>query len=315
LQAQRRRRRQKQSSADRAKKAETPQIWLTVLYVIGLGLPWDWRRGPSDSSEREHLTAMAGSLPKNALVAMDAGFVGYEFWQALADAPVAFVARVGGNVRLLKNLGHARRQDNLVYVWPDAARRRQQRPLVLRLECFVGGKEPVYLVTNILDAKRLSTQDLKAVYQARWGVELFYRDFKQTFERGKLRSKTADHAELELDWSLLGLWAMNLYASLEHAALEIAPHRRSVANVLRAFRNPLCESKSAADAGEDLWSLLAQALKDEYQRTSTKASRDYPRKKHKRAMSAPQITLATAEQIREARELLKPTVAEEGLTA
>lgn len=40
-QVRRRRKRKQQSQADREKKAATPQIWLTMLYHVGLGLPWD----------------------------------------------------------------------------------------------------------------------------------------------------------------------------------------------------------------------------------------------------------------------------------
>ena len=39
----------------RAKKANSPQIWLTVIWRVGTGLPWDWQTGPSDSSEQERL--------------------------------------------------------------------------------------------------------------------------------------------------------------------------------------------------------------------------------------------------------------------
>jgi hypothetical protein len=310
-----RNRRQKQSQADRAKKAENPQVWLTVLYVVTLGLPWDWRSGPSDSSERKHLCEMARGLPQDALVTMDAGFVGYEFWKTLLDAKVGFVSRVGGNVKLLKSLGLVRCQGNIVYVWTDAAQRKNTPPLALRLERFRGGKEDVYLVTNVWDQERLSTQALKAVYKARWGVELFYRDFKQTFERGKLRSKSADNVQLEVDWSFMGLWAMNLLASLEHAAAGVTPSQRSVANVLRAFRTPMHEYKSAPEPGEDLWSLLSHALKDEYQRTSSKASRDYPHKKQKHAISSPDIVPATAKQIDAAREFFKTDSYIKGLPA
>ncbi len=49
---------------------------------------------------------------------------------------------------------------------------------------------------------RLSSRQMREIYQARWGVEIYYRDFKQTFGRGKLLSKTADNAQLELDWSI-----------------------------------------------------------------------------------------------------------------
>ena len=47
-----------------------------MLWHVGSGLPWDWRTGPSDSSEREHFQEMLGSLPSGALLTADAGFMG-----------------------------------------------------------------------------------------------------------------------------------------------------------------------------------------------------------------------------------------------
>jgi len=295
--------RKKQTQKDRDKKASTPQIWLTAIYHLGTGLPWDWRTGPSDSSERGHLAEMARDLPEGALLTMDAGFVGYDFWRELDQAGVSFVARVGSNVKLLQNLGYARHRKNTVFVWPDKAQRKRQPPLVLRLECFREGKEEVYLVTNVLEETRLNCLAMKQVYAARWGVEIYYRDLKQTFERAKLRSKAADNAQLELDWSIVGLWAMGLYAAVQHAAEGIPPVRRSIAGVLRAFRLPMEQAKCEADPGEDLESLLAIAVKDNYQRKSSKASRERYEKKKKKPIGPPDIAMATKQQQTLARQL------------
>ena len=35
-----------------------PQIWLTLIWHMGLKLPWSWRTGPSTASERGHLLEM-----------------------------------------------------------------------------------------------------------------------------------------------------------------------------------------------------------------------------------------------------------------
>lgn len=296
LGAQRRRKQKRQSEADRAKKANTPQIWLTMLYHLGLGLPWDWRQGPSNSSERAHLLDMAKDLPEKSLLTLDAGFVGYKFWRTLDELGVAFVARIGSNVRLLKNLGVVRREKDIVYVWPDQARRQQKPPLALRLHELTEGREAVYLVTNVLEEERLSRSQMQTIYQARWGIETYYRDFKQTFGRGKLLSKTAENARLELDWSIVGLWAICLYGTAQQVAQGIEPKRRSVANLLHAFRLPLEQPKCPADEGEDLFSLIARAVKDSYQRTTSKTSRNHPRKKTKHAIGQPIIQNATKEQ-------------------
>src|SRR5206468_4351477 len=47
----RRRARSRASQARHArqKKANSPQMWLTTMFHVGTGLPWDWRTGPSDS--------------------------------------------------------------------------------------------------------------------------------------------------------------------------------------------------------------------------------------------------------------------------
>jgi hypothetical protein len=294
---QRKQKQQKQQTEEaRAKKASTPQIWLTVLYHVGLGLPYDWRTGPSDSSEREHLLDMAKDLPEKALITLDAGFVGYDFWQTLDQAGVAFVARVGSNVRLLKNLGYVRREQDIVYVWPDQARKKQQPPLMLRLHAFSGKKEEVYLVTNVIEKTRLSAAQMREIYQARWGVETYYRDLKQTFARAKMLSKTADNAQLELDWSIIGLWAICLYGTAQHLANGISPRWRSVANLLHAFRLPMEQAKCEPDDGDDLFSLIAIALKDNYERKSSKASRNHPCKKKKHKIGKPIFLQATKEQ-------------------
>ncbi len=235
------------------------------------------------------------------MLTLDAGFVGYEFWRQLDQAGVSFVARVGGNVKLLKNLGCVRRRRDIVYVWPDQAQRKSQPPLVLRLEHFRGGKEDVYLVTNVLAAERLSQRQMIEIYAARWGVEVYYRDFKQTFARGKLRSKTADNAELELDWSLLGFWAMCLYTAAQHAACGVAPNQRSAAGMLHAFRLTMEQYKCVAEDEEHFLQLLADARKDNYERQSSKASRGHPRKKKKTAIGQPIILPATNEQRAAAR--------------
>jgi hypothetical protein len=301
--AQRRKARKRRNAARaRRKKAAGPQMWLTVLWHVGTQLPWDWRTGPADSSERQHLVQMLDGLPADALITADAGFVGYAFWKAVLDSGRQFLIRVGSNVRLLKQLGSAQEKNGLVYLWPDEAASKGQPPLVLRLIVVQNGKEPVYLVTSVLDEQALSDEQVVEIYRMRWGIEVFYRHFKQTFERRKLRSQSADNAEVEAAWSLLGLWAMALHSQWKLAQAGIPVRRMSMAGILRAYRKAMREYKSRPDLGEDLWSLLNGALIDEYKRVS-KASRDYPRKKYDPPIGAPEIVPATREQKARAKKI------------
>jgi hypothetical protein len=109
------RKKKKQAKKNREKKAQTPLIGLTLFWHVGTGLPWAWRFGPSDSSERAHATEMAKELSKDHLLVADAGFIGYEFWKSLMENGVHFLARVGGNVRLLTELGYVNESQGTVY--------------------------------------------------------------------------------------------------------------------------------------------------------------------------------------------------------
>src|SRR5207248_10130160 len=124
------------------------------------------------------------------------------------------------------------------YRWPGRAARKHQPPLALRLVVAVGGKHPVYLVTNVPHS-RLSDAQVVEIYRRRWGIELFFRHLKQTFQRRKLRSTSAENARVELQWSLVGLWCLALYAQVELMKRGVDPQELSMAGALRAFRRTL----------------------------------------------------------------------------
>jgi hypothetical protein len=297
------RRAKKQSAASIAKKANSPQMWLTLLWHVGSGLPWAWRTGSSDSSERGHLAEMLPELPENSLITADAGFIGYDFWKTILDGGHHFVIRVGANVRLIKQLGYARQYEHTVYLWPDAKTKKKQPPLVLRLIVIHDGKQPVYLVTN-LTKSQLSDRQAATIYAARWGIELFFRTFKQTFGCRKLRSRSAENAPLELDWSLLGLWCICLLGQRTLAACGEDPTRLSAAAAIKALQSTIRDYRLRPEClEENLWTQLSNAVLDDYQRTRCKTSRNYPRKKTRQAIGAPTITSASKLQISAAKEL------------
>lgn len=283
------------------KKAAAPRVWLTTLWHVGAGLPWSWASGPSDSSERAHALDMLLWLPERSLLTADAGFVGYEFWHALQEAGHDFLIRVGANVTLLKQLGCFRECAGRVYLWPDKHARQGRPPIVLRLVVAHNGKHPVYLVTSVLTKTALSDRQLIELYRARWGVEVFYRSFKQTFGRRKLRCASPDNALVELDWSLLALWAACLYAKAQQLQAGEDLAKTSVAGVLRILR------RAIRDPDLVLAPLLALTLVDCYHREH-KASRDYPRKKiDAPATSPPTILKALKSQALLAQEIRRLT--------
>jgi len=288
----------KKRRSKRLSERVKPQIWLTLLWHTGLCMPWSWKTGPSTSSERGHFLEMLTALvfPEKTLFCGDAGFVGYELWKAMQDAGHHFLIRVGANVRLLKNLGYAREREGLVYLWPTEAARKQQPPLVLRLIVLQGPRGAVYLVTNVLCTKALSDRQAAKLYRLRWGVELQFRSYKQTFGRGKLLSRTPQRALVELDWSLLGLWMIQLLAVKEQLAIGCPPERSSVALAVSVIQEAMHAWPDEVCNPHVLRSRLSAAVKDEYHRTSSKRARYRPHFKDVPSAGKPKITCATAKQ-------------------
>jgi hypothetical protein len=292
--------RKKKSKNKRKKnraKAETvtPQIWLTLLWHMGLRLPWCWKMGPSDSSERGHFQDMLmdQNFPKDTLFCGDAGFTGYDFWKSIMDQGHHFLIRVGANVRLLTKLGYyARERDGIVYVWPDSAARKKQPPLILRLVRLQSERGDVFLLTNVLNPRLLSDALASRLYTLRWGIELQFRTLKQTFGRRTLRSRTPDRAYAELEWSLLGLWIIHLSAVKEQVKIGEPPSRTSAAMAIRVVRSILFVWCEVPEKGADLWTRLRNAVIDTYERQSSKRARYRPNKKDTPSAGKPKIVVA-----------------------
>jgi IS4 transposase len=273
-----------------------PQMWITLMWQMSLGVPWSWKLGPSNSSERAHAKEMIedGDFPENTLFVGDAGFVGYEFWKWILDHGHDFLVRVGGNVHLLKSLGfHTEKCGNIVYCWPSAAMAKKLPPLVLRLVKCKIGKTKVYLLTSVLDEGQLSVKEIVQLYKKRWGIELEYRALKQTFERRNLRSRIGPRAFAEMDWSIFALAVLKMFTLKEQMVSRKAdPKKLSFAQSLRAVRQSLDQLNGRPQNEGGLKGLLKAALLDTYERKALKAGRYKPSRKDTPKCGAPVVVRA-----------------------
>ena len=169
--------RKKKSKGMRRRKNERnkpqpqhPQVWITLLWHMGVRLPWTWRLGPSNSSEREHVKQILREerFPKDTLLCGDAGFVGYDLWKAILDAGVNFLVRVGANVSLLSEYADYRRLKNgVVLCWPKGKMASGERPLRLRLVRAKIGKTWMWLLTSVLSDHQLTMAQIVQFYSMR----------------------------------------------------------------------------------------------------------------------------------------------------
>lgn len=285
------------------KQRTAPQLSLTVLYHLTLGLPWDFRFGAGIESERSHLSAMLDDLPPKTLLVADAGFIGDDLCRRLAERSLAMLFRVGGNIRLLTELGAACEvRGETVYLWTDKAQHAGRPPLVLRLIILGPPDKRVYLVTNVLDAQQLSVELAAEFYRLRWGVEVFYRSFKQTMRQKTLVSRAPEGCRQELPWGVVGLWMMGLMTLPQRLAAQQEPRRWSPAATRNILRQRL---RGDAPPGRSLPQEWAAAVHDSYCRKRPKQARDWPHQKREPPAKSPQFKTAKPTQRRKAQALLK----------
>lgn len=192
-------------------QSRRPHMWITALVHLGTGVNWAWRLGRADASERHHMLDLIETLPEDSLLVADAGFTGYELFCALMKANRHFLIRLSGSYTLFVDYELVvNYKESKVYIWPRKnGGKKRKKPLVLRLIRLAGktqdngAKNDVWLITNVLDSKRLSCQTAGIIFRMRWEHEVFYRTYKCTLNQAKLASRTVRHAIREVELLLM----------------------------------------------------------------------------------------------------------------
>jgi len=271
-----------------------PQWWITWLVHLPTGVIWDWRQGPGNSGERTHLRTMIGTVPPSTLVVADAGFGGFDLLGQLSRAGVHFLIRCAGGTTLLvegtrhqiERVGEHRE----VLLWPTG--KRKQVPLRLRLIVLKRGGKRVYLLTNVMESKRLSRPMAGELYGARWGVEVGYRSLKQTLDRRRVLARTPEPGAMELAGNILALALLMLQGAL---VLGARAARLSVAAALRVLRQ-MIEAVRHGKTTLRFLEYLCAAVKDEYRRRRSKRARDWPHKKKQSPPGPPRLRRPTPQE-------------------
>jgi hypothetical protein len=294
---------------------QAPQVWITMMWHMSLRLPWTWRLGPSNSSERGHVMEILEQekLPRNTLFCGDAGFVGYDFWKAILKVG-HFLVRVGGNVNLLSEQADIKRLGGgIVLCWPKDKMDSGAEPLRLRLVKVKIGKTTMWMLTSVLDRKKLSNKKIIKYYKMRWGVEVEYRGLKQTIDKRSLRCRNSDRVYVELDWSIRGMAFAELLALREQipnddenqtqGEQDYDTTDRSFANAMRALRKCMRNLNKCADPSNDLLSHLSRALVQKYNNRTNKKARYRPKNPDKKPIGEPQVTRLNREQREKLRKI------------
>jgi len=282
-------------------KNAAPSIWLTAVVHLRTGVPWCWWWGQGDANERWHLQQMLPFLPALTLLVADAGYIGYEL-MSLVSQRVSFLIRGCSKAPLYtKNLVKmdAFREGECLY-WPKELQKKGAPPLrvrVLRLRKKKGNTkgQDVWLITNVLDPKRLSLDQAGRYYRWRWENEGFFRTYKRTLKKLKLESRTVALVHREAEGSMLALQIL-----LAQGALAM-PRRGGRPTPQASPRKVLLEMRREILAElpkrrrRRLGTRLREAQRERRQRKSAKQRRPWPSRAPHKAPKPPRFLKLTKE--------------------
>jgi hypothetical protein len=281
----------KDPKADR----DCPQLWVTAVVHLGLGVLWSWRLGKGTANEREHLRHLVVTLPRGALLVADAGYVGYCLLAALQAAGLFFLVRLSSRAPLYVPDKSAlqRYWEGLVYYWPQWAQDEDLPPLPVRLLRIRGDRADVWLITNVLDEHRLPRKTASKFYRWRWRNEGLFRTYKRTLGKVKLMSRTVAQVHREAEGSLLAtqlLLAQGALALRATASVRIElPSVRKVLLEIRAEIRDVTGMYLGPRQRRTYFQRLAQARWRERRQRSSKVRRRWPGRKDHKPPSRPKI--------------------------
>src|SRR4051812_18455555 len=193
------------------KSGSAPMLWVTALVSLRTGVLWSWRTGTAKSGERRHLLELTEDLPRSplapVLLVCDAGFVGYELIATLLGRGRSFLIRLSSQAQLSSDEGVevTTFREGLFWYWTDRAEEAERPPLRVRVIRVASPerKHDVWLVTDVLDPRRLSAESAGRLYRMRWESECFFKTYKRVVKDIRLVSETTVMVAREAEGALL----------------------------------------------------------------------------------------------------------------
>ena len=203
-----------------------PPMKDTALLEVGSRAYTAVSIGNDNASEMSLAADVEESLEEGMLLLGDRYYTGVENALRVSERGASFLFRVRGNVSL-KPVRRLRDGSYLAVLRQGNNKGRGRKSITVRvIEYVVTDKckktrEPIRLITNILDPDEAPAQELAELYSRRWNIETGFREIKSTLmmRQRTLRSKLPELARQEF-WGIL----------LAHYVVRRIIHDAAVAN-------------------------------------------------------------------------------------
>lgn len=286
-----------------SKENSAPMLWLTALVHLATGTLWSWQLGPGTASELRHLSRLLVTLPAGpVLLVADAAYISYALLRDIVQQPASFLIRLSSRASLYttekQSLKHWREGE--VYYWPKEMQAQKGSPLKARLIRVRGEKADVWLLTDVLERRRLSARQAAQFYRWRWRNEGLFRTYKRTLAKLKLHSRTLRLVRREAEGSLLAVQLLLAQGAVALAQSGVPTTALpSPRQILLATRREM-QRQIAQRLGPQQYAAYGQCLQrahcERRCRSSPKTSRLWPRRKEHKPPKPPKMHRLTKQQ-------------------
>lgn len=234
-----------------------PQVRLVTLMAVRSHLLVDASFGPYGIDERRYASQLWASVPDNALVLIDRGYLQANILVPLQQSGTNrnWLTRAKSTSKwtVLKPIGPG---DALVEIAVSREARRKDPTLPTTYQARAiryqrKGYPPSTLLTSLVDATRYPAEELRVLYHERWELELGFGEIKtEMLQRLEtIRSKSPQAVEQEL-WGLLVAYNL-IRLEMERIADEtgVSPLRVSFIASLRLIVDEWSWSANTSSPG------------------------------------------------------------------
>jgi putative transposase len=143
------------------------------------GIPDVWALTEARLHDAKGAKRVLRKIRPGMLLIFDLGYWSYAFFKELTDRGVFFVTRLKDHARVetVKRLGPG---DWVVRLGTEGVNKTSTLYRLVEVQSPEG--EPWRYLTNLMDPKLFSPEEIRALYRERWTIEIFFRDLKHVLD-------------------------------------------------------------------------------------------------------------------------------------
>lgn len=155
-------------------------------------------------------------ITSNIVYVFDKGYYDFNWWWNIHKKDAFFVTRLKKNAAII--MQENTENSSEIILEDGSFKFKNKRPRgrkinlyqdsLRRISVYREGKEPLILVTNLLD---VSAEIIAELYKARWEVELFFKWIKQNLKLKKFLGKSENAVKIQITTAIIAYLLVQLY--------------------------------------------------------------------------------------------------------